>query len=188
MKKLFLLMGLLSAAAAAPSDAQASACGDDYHLVPANAVITMEPQRDCVVVDVTGSSQPGCEQIEVTITNECEDVLQVPEPTRDLGCVEDYPAEQPVPGEACPVLYVGYTLAINELADSPGRHKLDVRLLEQAGPIDIHVEFDVVESDDGSGCSASQRPGHLSATDSIAALLGVAALRGRLRKRARRSL
>jgi hypothetical protein len=187
MKKLLLLMGLWTAAFASPSEAEASACGEDYQLVPTNVAVTSEPQRDCVVVDVTGSSRPGCQQMVITITNQCADVLQVPAPTRDFPCVEDYPNQQPVPDEACPVLFVGHTIVIDELAHSEGHHEVDIRLLEQVGPIDIHVEFDVIDQAEDS-CSAAPGPGRLTPIDSLVALLGLAGFRRRLGKRARRSL
>ncbi|NUO48818.1 MAG: hypothetical protein HOV80_08180 [Polyangiaceae bacterium] len=187
MKKSFFLMGLLGVTLGGSSEAQASSCGEDYELVPSNVEVTTSPQRDCVVVDVKGSSRPGCDQLVITITNQCEDVIQVPEPTRQFGCAENYSSTELIEG-SCPILYVGYTIVVDEPTHSEGHHKVDIRLLEQAGPIDVHIEFDAVDqAEDSCAIAPGVKGVGVSGIGATIALLGLA-LRRRRRKRARRSL
>lgn len=178
MKLIF--MGALGAACLFCSgESNADACGDDYQLIPDNIVSKIEPDRPCLKVGATGSSQPGCDQIAATVTNDCAVAVVFSNPGADWTCRGTTAADTTTP---CSTLQPGQVLKIPVSAETPGAHTLTLNAADVDGAFVITDSFDVVENESGSGCSAS---GSRPPWQAAALLLGLT-FAARLPRRARR--
>jgi uncharacterized protein (TIGR03382 family) len=182
MKILTLAAAL--AVATLPSYAHADACGDDYYLVVENLEVDISPEKPCLVVTSQGSSQPGCDQIEIVIENTCADALTVEMPEEEWLCGAEYPVDPATATAACGSLEPGHFMVFPVSASSPSHQGFGFSAEDSAGGVMIQVAFEVVEGEagdnGGGGCSsAPATPGG----GALAALAGALAWLARRRRR-----
>ncbi len=128
----------------------ADSCGDDYQYVAQSVSITTDPPIDCLEMQVTGSNQPGCDQLEFVVQNACGQPLSA-ETSWDPQLRCD-PA--PLGGLECTEVDDGGTLGIYLPAHEEGSRAYNFHLYSGGLEVRVDVSFKVV--DEASGCTASR--------------------------------
>lgn len=177
-KRLLAVFGS-SAVCLFASPAAADICGDEYEIDVESFEVAFAPDIDCVTAVVTGSNQPGCDQLELQLTNECEVELEIVDPTSGVRCFVD---ERGDIRDDCVSFAPGETAAIHLPPTAEGEYDFTFALRRGAEDVDVDVTIQAI--DRAAGCSVAE-PGMSSASGALAA---IAALAGALvsRKRAHR--
>jgi hypothetical protein len=155
MKLTYAVLTTLTVAVsfAAPRPAGASTCGEDYEYVAENVSITVTPETTCLVTSVEGSNQPGCNQLALTIRNDCDEAFTFVSVPEAHHCESD-------DAESCTSLEPGDTLYVTETKESEGPVTLEATLGQAGGNVEVSASFDVVDQGGSGGCSVgSDRTG-----------------------------
>lgn len=132
----FAVLGL----AVTAGRARATACGDEYDYVPTNAVVDVQPPTDCIEVKVDGANQPGCDQLELRITNHCGEKLAI-DPQPEGSYCEDAKGQE----HDCSQFVDGDTAALPIATGAEAKYAVHVRVVKGGAPIEVDASFDAVD-------------------------------------------
>jgi MYXO-CTERM domain-containing protein len=152
-------------ATAVTRSGSASQCGDDYEIIAQDVVITVEPELACMKATVTGSNQPGCEQLTLELDNQCSSLLFL-EGVNWVECAN--PTTESL--DKCNNVDPGTTAPIPLDAEKEGSKLYRFTVHHEGKSFVVMVTFDAV---DRAGCSVTA-PGSTRGGWASAALLGLA--------------
>lgn len=166
---------------ALPREARADACGDDYEIDAESYTVTFDADPGCLEATIVGSNQPGCDQLDVEITNNCETALTIVDGSGNDRCYADAAGDVTYD---CTTVAPGEKVAFYLPATEAGSHDYTFLVDDNGEEIRIDVTIDAI--DRAGGCSIAT-PGRAPASGigvgAIAALVGVLVRFGGRRRR-----